>query len=203
MFHEVNRQFEAENGKKFNKVLGYGLLLLIVTSAIILYSFRYEIRLFFLLHNKKFDTEIAVAAKKNNIDPLLIKAVIIKESKFNKNCIGGVGEIGLMQVRPEFAAKDWSDRKKLPPLSKGQLAIPEINIEVGSWYLATRLKKWQKYDKSLELALCEYNAGIKRANQWKPATFDGEVIQNINIKSTKKYVQDIMSYYQKLKEMED
>ena len=202
IFQKANRQFELERKKNVRKFGIYITFLMFLFLLIIGYIFRYDIRLFFLLHNKNYALEISQAAKKNNIDPLLIKAVIIKESKFDKNCVGKAGEVGLMQIMPNFAAKDWSSKKKTTPLTRGQLAIPEINIEVGSWYLATRLKKWQKYKRALELALCEYNAGTKRANRWKPKDYSGEVIQNITIKQTKNYVKDVIRYYQKLKKME-
>ena len=202
MFQKANQQFELERKKNYRK---YGIFITffaIIVMLIVGYLFRYDIRLFFLLHNQDYATEISQAAKKNNIDPLLIKAVIIKESKFDKNCVGKAGEVGLMQIMPNFAAKDWSNKKKLTELTRGQLAIPEINIEVGAWYLATRIKKWKKYKHSLELALCEYNAGTKRANKWKPKDYSGEVIENITIKQTKQYVKDVIRYYHKLKSME-
>ena len=42
------------------------------------------------------------------------------------------------------------------------------------------------------LALCEYNAGIQRADSWKPLLHDGQVVPNIDIASTRKYVKDIL-----------
>ncbi len=202
MFQKANRQFELERKKDVRKFWKWFIAFTIVITMILGYVFRYDIRLFFLLHNNDYASEITLAAKNNNIDPLLIKAVIIKESKFDKNCIGKAGEVGLMQIIPNYAAKDWSRKKKVAQLTRGQLAFPETNIEVGAWYLATRLKKWRKYDKALELALCEYNAGTSRANMWKPKKYSGNVLENITFKQTKSYVKNVMYYYKKLKKME-
>src|SRR5438270_621764 len=42
-------------------------------------------------------------AKKRNIDPLFLLALIEQESQFRAEMVGGAGEIGLMQIRPQTA----------------------------------------------------------------------------------------------------
>lgn len=53
-----------------------------------------------------------------------------------------------------------------------------------------------------ELALARYNAGESRADKWKPAKFDGDVIDRIRIASTKRYVTKIMERYRNYLEEE-
>lgn len=146
-----------------------------------------------------FDGIIKEVAERNGIDPRLIKAVIWKESRFDRLAIGGKGEIGLMQVMPKFALKEWADANGVENISDGVLSNPEMNIEVGSWYLARALRYWKDYSSSIELALCEYNAGRSRAEAWKPVTPDGKIINRIDIASTKTYVTDIMKKYAEYK----
>jgi hypothetical protein len=49
----------------------------------------------------KYKTEINGAAKKYNLDPMLIAAVIDTESTWNKDSKSGVGARGLMQIMPD------------------------------------------------------------------------------------------------------
>ena len=140
----------------------------------------------------RYDRLIVKYGRKNGVDPTLLKAVIWKESRFDRNSRGGMGELGLMQILPEGAVKDWMNNFQMEKLSDGMLMDPERNIEIGSWYLGRALERWKEYDECEALALCEYNAGFQRANEWKPLLHDGKVIPNIDIESTRKYVEDIL-----------
>ena len=61
--------------------------------------------------------------------------------------------------------------------------------------MAKALRRWEKYKYVKELALCQYNAGGKRANAWKPNSYDGTVVDRIKIASTRAYVKSIMAKY--------
>jgi hypothetical protein len=77
-------------------------------------------------------------------------AVVHVESDYNPSTIGTVGEVGLMQVRPETAAmlgfKGGNE----------ELARPEINIHYGVIYLS---KAWRLANGDLCRALMKYRAG--------------------------------------------
>ena len=141
----------------------------------------------------RYDRLIVKYGLKNGVDPTLLKAVIWKESNFNKDARGSKGEVGLMQLLPEGAVKDWEERFQRKVLSEGALSDPELNIEIGSWYLGRAMEHWKEYNDCEALALCEYNAGFQRANYWKPGLHHQKVIQNIDIESTRKYVEDILN----------
>ena len=130
------------------------------------------------------------------MDPCLIKAVIWKESRFDKRARGLKGEVGLMQIMPDLAAADWARIKGFPAPSRGALYDPELNIEIGSWYLGRALRKWRAYRENIPMALSEYNAGARRVNQWKPVSRDGAFRERIAIPSTRDYVDEIMVKYQ-------
>ena len=77
-------------------------------------------------------------------------AVAHVESAFNPNAVGGVGEVGLMQVRPETAAM-LGHRGGITALFE-----PATNVRYGVAYLA---RAWQLADGDLCRALMKYRAG--------------------------------------------
>ena len=79
--------------------------------------------------------------------------------------LGKDGEIGLMQIRLS-AAKDWAKAKGIPVPTEKEMYQPELNIEIGTWYIARALKRWYENPDFLRMALAEYNAGRTRLLQW-------------------------------------
>lgn len=71
------------------------------------------------------DSCILYAALTYNIPEKVIGAIIEVESKFNARAIGPVGEIGLMQVRPEYSS-----------ISRKKLFDPCTNVFEGTRKLA-------------------------------------------------------------------
>ena len=89
-------------------------------------------------------------AQKAGLPPAIADAVVHIESNYNPSTIGGVGEIGLMQVRPGTAAMLGFRG------SAAELAKPEVNIHYGVAYLS---KAWRLADGDLCRALMKYRAG--------------------------------------------
>ena len=141
------------------------------------------------------DEAIAAAAKKHGLDPDLVRALIYQESRFKANKRGKKGEIGLMQVLPSGAAAEWARVNKRSRPSAGALFNVELNLEIGCWYLARAMRRWKGYRHGTELALAEYNAGTSRAREWAPKKPGGEVLPQVKIASTKKYITEIMKRY--------
>ena len=172
------------------------MLLFFVAFTAILVSLYYYYAPELLYKKTNYDTIIQETAQRYCVDPALIKAVIWQESEFKPNARGSKGEIGLMQIRAEQgAAADWAAAHNTIIPSKGLLFRPELNIEIGTWYLAQALRNWEGYKHQYELALSEYNAGRTGMKPWVPDTFDGDVVENITIDSTKEYVKSIMKQY--------
>lgn len=117
----------------------------------------------------RYDTLISAAAKKNDIDPSLVKAVIWQESKFNPSATGKAGERGLMQVT-EIASKDWVKQEKIESFQPSDLFDPKTNIDAGTWYLARSLRRYETKDDPRPFALAEYNAGASRVVRWTAST---------------------------------
>jgi hypothetical protein len=89
-------------------------------------------------------------AKARGLPPAIADAVISVESGYTPTAVGGVGEIGLMQVRPSTAAMLGFEG------SAADLAIPETNIRYGVTYLA---QAWRLAGGDLCRALMKYRAG--------------------------------------------
>lgn len=149
--------------------------------------------------NSNYDVLILDAARRNQVDPRLIKAVIWRESRFDPSATGKAGEVGLMQIMQDRAVADWAKAHGRDIPSKGSLFHPALNIEIGSWYLSRAVRRWSRYKDCYPLALCEYNAGLTRANRWKPADPNGDVRSRISISSTLSYVNTVMDRYETYK----
>lgn len=153
---------------------------------------------------RMYDEMIADAAGKNGIDPLLLKAVVWRESQFHPHKTGGSGERGLMQVS-EAAAQDWLRSHKAATFRPTDLFSPRTNLEIGSWYLKQKMLRWAAKDDPVPFALAEYNAGGRRVDRWVAETKLGEAAtaadlrSRIDFPSTHAYVEAILkrrAYYQ-------
>ena len=133
------------------------------------------------------------AASRHNLDPALIMAVIKKESSFRANARGEHGEYGLMQITPA-AARDWGRRHKRRIGSHGMLFQPELNIEIGSWYLAQGMRDWKDHRDTEVLALAQYNAGPKRARKWARSGSKKNVLDRIPFPATRSYIRTVLDY---------
>ena len=147
-----------------------------------------------------YDALIESVARKHGVDPLLVKAVIWRESTFDAKKIGKDGERGLMQVMPA-AANDWVKAKKIETFVPADLFDPKTNIEAGTWYLKQALQRWGAKDDPLTFALTEYNAGRSRVDRWiadsnmgSRATA-GDLRGAMKIESTRRYVDAIIARY--------
>ena len=111
------------------------------------------------------------------VDPALIMAIIQQESGGNPVSIGLSGEIGLMQITP-IALQDVMDKSGLS-YKQYQLFDPDINIQVGSYFISYLVRY---YDGSYFNALKAYNGGITgtKNNPSLSVKYAGEVIEKYN-----------------------
>src|SRR5882762_7248545 len=91
----------------------------------------------------------------NGLDPLLTVAVIRTESSFDNYAVSRAGAIGLMQVMPD-TGRYWSKKRGTFFGRASNLFDPELNIELGTSYLAELLRR---FGGDLEAALTAYNVG--------------------------------------------
>jgi len=149
---------------------------------------------------QRYDELIRSVAIAHHLDPMLVKAVVWRESRFDPKKYGGAGERGLMQVS-EKAANEWARENKIDNFRVEQLFDPKTNLDAGTWYLRRAFEHWETQSEPLPFALAEYNAGASRAQRWSggdgvaavaPQTF----LRNIDFPGTRKYVDSIIERYE-------
>jgi hypothetical protein len=98
------------------------------------------------LFTTEYTTQIAAAARRYDVDPALIRALIHAESGFNPNARSRKGAMGLMQLMPGTASD----------MGVSNAFVVQQNIEGGVKYLAMLL---EQYRGDVTLATAAYNAG--------------------------------------------
>jgi len=149
---------------------------------------------------QQYDGMIQSVATAHRLDPMLVKAVVWRESRFDPQKYGSVGERGLMQVS-EKAANEWARENKIDNFRVEELFDPQKNLDAGAWYLQRAWRHWEQEPDPLPFALAEYNAGASRAQRWAggeqaPAMTAKAFLSNIDFPNTRKYVDSIIARYQ-------
>ncbi len=116
-------------------------------------------------YTSRYDPIIAQAAARNGVDFFLVKSLVYEESWFRSGIRGPAGEMGLMQIT-KAAAHDFAMQKGFPPFHDERLLEPELNVEIGCWYLQKSLEHYRKSPEPILYALLRYNAGESRADTW-------------------------------------
>lgn len=129
-------------------------------------------------------------AKKYDLEPSFICAIIRTESRFNKNAISKKGARGLMQIMQPTA--EWAFHEiGIENETFLNISDENINIEVGCWYIK---KLINQYNGDKELALIAYNAGSGNLSKWLndlDYSKDGEKIHYIPYKETRAYIKKV------------
>ncbi len=121
---------------------------------------------------------IITEANESGLDPIFILSVITRESRLKPAAIGGAGEIGLMQLKPDTAA--WIAKKAdLKWEGDASLFDPCQNIRLGVAYMKMLRAR---YDKHSLYYISAYNMGPKKLNQLvkediEPKEYAGKVMQ--------------------------
>jgi soluble lytic murein transglycosylase-like protein len=125
----------------------------------------------------KYENLIDSSAKKYNVDPDLIKAVIEQESNFNSSVTSSAGAEGLMQLMPQTAST----------LGVTNAYDPSQNIDGGTKYLKQLLNEF----KDVKLAIAAYNAGPNNVKKYNGVPPYGETVN---------YVSKVVSNYNEYKQ---
>src|SRR5437667_9698357 len=108
-----------------------GLFLLALRSGDVIYSV-YEWISPARFH--QFDNLIRTVATEHQLDPMLVKAVVWRESRFDPRKIGSAGERGLMQVS-ERAAREWERETQGANFHADDLLDGYTKCENGAWVM--------------------------------------------------------------------
>lgn len=140
-----------------------------------------------------YGVEISQSAQRNSIDTSWIMAIARQESGFTPDARSTAGALGLMQLMPR-TAKATAKKAKIRYRGPEQLTAPELNIKLGSHYLASLSRR---YSNHRVLASAAYNAGPTRVNRWLEQRKDLPIdiwIETIPFDETRNYVQNILSF---------
>ena len=159
------KKVNAEQRASSRRMWIYVLLLLVVLTFAGWRLWRSDAVQMRFVYMWPYQNEIVTYAKRNNMDPFLIAAVIKNESEFKPGAVSPVGAIGMMQIMPETG--EWIAKQMgLDGYSIDSLYNPGINIRMGCWYLS-ELK--YEFKDNLLLMMMAYNAGRGNTHGWMAA----------------------------------
>ena len=120
---------------------------------------------------------IALVSRRYRIDPLLLHAIVARESGYRSGAVSRKGALGLMQVMPGTArGLGVADPARL-------LSDPTYNLVAG----ATYLKQLQgQFGNNVPMVLAAYNAGPGAVRRYRGVP---------HYRETQSYVSTIMSRY--------
>ena len=127
--------------------------------------------------NVRFHAIIQEASDLYQVEPELIRAIIMAESSNNPRAVSKKGARGLMQLMPATAKA----------LGVEDSFDPELNIHGGVRYFRQLL---DRFDGDTSMALAAYNAGSKNVRQYQGIP---------PFKTTRYYIKKVISYYDRYK----
>jgi len=171
---------------------------------------------------KRYLPDVQQQAKRYNLDPALLLAIIHTESSFNPLARSPIPAFGLMQIVPTSAGKDVSNFLQGKPLllSPEYLFQADNNVEAGSTYvhiLSSRYFKNVRNEQSrIYMSIAAYNtgpgnvaktlSGSKSLNQASIAANSMSadkvyslMVNNLPAQETRNYLQKVVkrtAYYQ-------
>ena len=126
-----------------------------------------------IVKNDKLHSIVEEKARKHNVDPNLVKAVIRVESNWTPGAVSHKGAVGVMQLMPNTAnAMGVRNRYN-----------PEENIDGGVKYLHYLI---EKFNGNISLALAAYNAGPTRVERNRGKSTNPKTVS---------YVKRVLGYY--------
>ena len=134
----------------------------------------------------KYEYFVEKYSEEYNLDKFLVYAVIRTESRFDKYAVSSADAKGLMQLTDE-TARFCSRKIGMESYTESSLFDPEININLGCYYLSYLI---DKYD-NINTALAAYNGGPGNVDEWLADSSHSDTNGNlvdIPFKETRNYV---------------
>ena len=138
---------------------------------------------------RKHQQVIEQCAKTYQLPPSLVYGVIFIESRFQKDAVSIKDAKGLMQIG-EMTGNWAGETLGILNYSQEMLFIPEVNIEIGCWYLQRLHKQFE----NTQTALAAYTAGSGNVSKWlcdSRYSDDGKTLKEIPFGETKRYVKKV------------
>ena len=152
------------------------------------------VELYRLLYPLHYTDLLQKHTTRYEIDPLFVAAMIREESRYNANAVSYAGAIGLMQIMPA-TGRELAGRLKIPQFNTKMLYNPDINIQMGSWYMKSLMNQ---FDNNHALVAGAYNGGPGRMRRWikaKGIPDLDEFIEDIGIDQTRRHIKKVIDSY--------
>jgi soluble lytic murein transglycosylase len=128
------------------------------------------------------------AARRYDLEPALVAAVIYAESRFDEHARSEQGAVGLMQILPETADQIAGESGGVT-FTTADLEDPRVNVRYGCYYLRHAL---DAYDGDLRAAIASYNAGMGAVAEWSVGVERRLRLGDIPYPETRAYVKSVL-----------
>jgi soluble lytic murein transglycosylase len=128
------------------------------------------------------------SADAQDVDPVLVVAVIRQESMFDPTARSPADARGLMQLLPSTA-------ERVAATDQIDLNDPDVNIDLGTRYLRTLLTR---FGGDPLKAIAAYNGGERAVVKWQrqfAELADDEFVESITYRETRDYVKRVVANY--------
>lgn len=132
-------------------------------------------------------------ARKNDLDPLFVAAMVRQESAWDRTAGSHAGALGLTQVIPP-TGEGIAQSIGYDGFQADDLFRPAVSLEFGAHYLAVQFERWGDPYR----ALAAYNAGpgnVERWNEMVGGPTGADWVAALDIAETKGYVVYVMEHY--------
>ncbi|MCL2873674.1 MAG: lytic transglycosylase domain-containing protein [Defluviitaleaceae bacterium] len=174
--------FRAFNGRKIIKTVA----VLLILSVLLIVGWL----AFSTFYPLKHVDLIIRHANENDLSPAFVAAVIRAESRFRETAVSHRGAKGLMQIMDSTG--EWlAGEIGIVGFETEHVFDPEINIQIGSFYLRRLLNQ---FGGDQTVALAAYNAGSGTVRGWlndPRFSSDGKTLSYIPFPETRTYVERI------------
>jgi soluble lytic murein transglycosylase len=145
---------------------------------------------------RAFEAAVNAAARRHNLDPNLLLAVMRVESVYQHRIVSYAGAVGLMQIMPRtgsLIARNMGHEQ----FGTDDLLDPRTNVEMGAWYLTSLIAR---FDGHLPLAIAAYNGGPHNVRRWLRGRAEDmpldAFLETIPFEQTHRYVRRVLTHYQ-------
>lgn len=146
--------------------------------------------------------QIVSEAKKQNIDPRLVLAIMKQESSFKPNAKSPSAARGLLQLTID-AADRYAPRAGVNRVTEDSLYQPSVAIAIGSAYLG---QLSNMFGGLAEAIAASYNGGEDNAARWLARSNqkdEGVFTAEVGFTESKNYVYKVMSFYRAYRQLYD
>jgi soluble lytic murein transglycosylase-like protein len=137
----------------------------------------------------KYGESIERHARERDLDPNLVRGLILQESYYNPEAKSRVGATGLMQLMPPTASEHA--RRLRIPFAASRLENPDVNVRLGTYHLRMLINM---FSGNVYYAVASYNAGQGNVLKWRraaPGKPTDEFLESIPFPETRNYVKRV------------